>query len=376
MNVKKLELYDFRNYAHISAELAPGVNLLVGENAQGKTNLLESVFYLSCGKSFRTGKPQEMIRFGQDFADIQADIFTRERETNVRAVIFAAKKPRQLYIGGVRQKTAARLSETLHTVLFCPEELQVLKGSAAARRKLLDTAISQIRPTYAQALSEYNRLLEQKSRILKDRFEMPSLLQALPDYNLRLAQVGAVLIEYRAWYLEKLAVLAAEFHGDFSSGRETLSLSYQTVSNIENPSASRAELTQKLIEHQKAHERAELEAAQCLSGPHKDDFEASIGDISVKSYGSQGQTRTASISLKLAERELLRRDTGEEPILLLDDVLSELDAKRQDFVLNRIRSGQVLITCCETDRLTDLGKTMLIRQGQIAEDTVCTRKSD
>ena len=152
---------------------------------------------------------------------------------------------------------------------------------------------------------------------------------------------------------------------EFSGGSEALTLAYQTVSTVTDPFASQQTLFEQLMEHQKRHERAELDSGQCLSGPHKDDFETAIGGRSVKSYGSQGQTRTASISLKLAERELMRRDTGEEPLLLLDDVLSELDAKRQDFVLNQIRSGQVLITCCETDRLTELGKVMLIRGGAL-----------
>ena len=152
---------------------------------------------------------------------------------------------------------------------------------------------------------------------------------------------------------------------EFSGGQERLTLSYQTVSTIDDPFADQKTLFERIFEHQKRHERAEIDAGQCLTGPHKDDFETFINDRPVKSYGSQGQTRTASISLKLAERELMRRDTGEEPLLLLDDVLSELDAKRQDFVLNQIRTGQVLITCCETDRLTELGKVMLIRDGEL-----------
>ena len=173
-----------------------------------------------------------------------------------------------------------------------------------------------------------------------------------------MAQVGAVVISYRARYLRALSEAAAEYHAEFSGGSEALTLAYQTVSTVTDPFASQQTLFEQLMEHQKRHERAELDSGQCLSGPHKDDFETAIG-------GTQGQTRTASISLKLAERELMRRDTGEEPLLLLDDVLSELDAKRQDFVLNQIRSGQVLITCCETDRLTELGKVMLIRGGAL-----------
>ena len=365
MRLDALTLYDFRNYAHLEAKFVPGVNLILGENAQGKTNLLEAVAYLSTGRSFRTARPQELVRFGADFADLNAELFSAGRQQTARAVIFAGRRPRQIYVGGVKQKSAAALDGLLTTVLFCPEELQVLKGGAAARRRLIDAALCQLRPNYARALAEYTKLLDSKSRILKDWHEMPSLLDPLPEFSLRMAQVGAVLISYRARYLKALSASAADYHAEFSGGSETLTLSYQTVSTITDPFAAQQTLFEQLMEHQKRHERAELDSGQCLSGPHKDDFETAIGGKSVKSYGSQGQTRTASISLKLAERELMRRDTGEEPLLLLDDVLSELDAKRQDFVLNQIRTGQVLITCCETDRLTELGKVMLIRDGAL-----------
>ena len=362
MRLEALTLYDFRNYARLEASFVPGVNLILGENAQGKTNLLEAVAYLSTGRSFRTARPQELVRFGADFADLNAAFFSTGRRQTARAVIFAGRRPRQIYVGGVKQKTAAALEGLLTTVLFCPEELQVLKGGSAARRKLIDTALCQLRPNYARALAEYTKLLDSKSRILKDWHEMPSLLEPLPEFSLCMAQGGAVVISYRARYLRALSEAAAEYHAEFSGGSEALTLAYQTVSTVTDPFASQQTLFEQLMEHQKRHERAELDSGQC---PHKDDFETAIGGRSVKSYGSQGQTRTASISLKLAERELMRRDTGEEPLLLLDDVLSELDAKRQDFVLNQIRSGQVLITCCETDRLTELGKVMLIRGGAL-----------
>jgi len=186
-----------------------------------------------------------------------------------------------------------------------------------------------------------------------------------------MAQVGAVVIAYRAKFLRELSKQARLYHAEFSGGREELSLVYQTVSTVTDPFADKKTIFQQLLDHQQAHYRAELDSGQCLSGPHKDDFETLLGERSVKAYGSQGQTRTAAISLKLAERELFRADTGEEPVLLLDDVLSELDARRQDFVLNQIRSGQVLITCCEPDRLSDIGKRILIENGQVREDPAC-----
>ena len=363
MRLNQLCLYDFRNYQTLDLTLDPGVNLILGENAQGKTNLLEAACYLSTGRSFRTAKTQELIRFGADFADLQANVFSQGREQSIRAVLFSGRRPRQLYLGGVKQKSAANLPGVLTTVLFCPEDLLVLKGGSLPRRKLIDNALCQLRPSYASALCEYNRLLESKSRILKDYREKPDLLEPLPEYNYRLAQVGAILIAHRARYLEALGKEASAYHSAFSAGREQLRLQYHTVSTVEDPFADKKIIFEQILLHQERHYRAELDAGQCLTGPHKDDFDALLDDIPVKAYGSQGQTRTAAISLKLAERELLRRDTGEEPVLLLDDVLSELDAARQDFVLNQITTGQVLITCCEPGRVTKIGKTIVIHAG-------------
>ena len=365
MQLNELCLTGFRNYQDFCVRFVPGVNLILGDNAQGKTNLLEAIHYLSTGHGFRTRKEQELIRFGEKFAEIKGEIFSGDREQTLRMLLFSGRKPRQLFLNDVKQKTFTKFQGLLTTVLFCPEDLLVLKTGAASRRKLMDNALCQLRPGYDRALTEYNRLLEQKSRILRDWREYPSLLEPLPDYNLRLAQVGALLIGYRANYLDKLARCAGTYHLEFSGGREELVLSYRTVSTIADPHGSRAELEAQILDHQQSHYRAELEAGQCLTGPHKDDFDVLLDGISLKNFGSQGQTRTAAISLKLAEREIFRDDTGEEPILLLDDVLSELDARRQDFVLNQIKTGQVFITCCETDRLTELGKVILIEHGAL-----------
>ena len=341
------------------------MNLIVGDNAQGKTNLLEALVYLGSGKSFRTQRGAELVRFGADFADLEAEVFSQERNQTLRAVVFAASRPRQLYRNGVKKKSAGDLSGVLPTVLFCPEDLMVLKSGASARRRLGDSALCQLRPNYDAALAEYGKILEQKSRILKDRFEDPRMLDILPEYNARLCRIGAMLISYRARFYESLGKEAAKFHGQFSGGAEDFTLEYKTVSTVTDPFASIATLEDQLQQHLSSHYRAELETAQCLTGPHKDDFTVCLSGIDLKAYGSQGQTRTAAISLKLAQRELLERESGEEPVLLLDDVLSELDPGRQDFVLNQIVSGQVFITCCEPGRFTKLGKTIEISRGNI-----------
>ena len=365
MNLNNLKLRNFRNYEELDLSFDPGVNLIVGNNAQGKTNLLEAIGYVGSGKSFRAQKTSEMVRFGADFADIEADVCAQERCQSLRFVLFNGSRPRQIWRNGVKKKTTADIAGVLPTVLFCPEDLMVLKTGAAQRRRLGDHALCALRPNYDAALTEYNRILDQKSRILKDHFEYPHLLDVLPEYNTRLCQVGALLISYRARFYDSLGKSAAKFHGQFSGGAEDFALEYKTVSTVADPFAPVSVLTQNLLDHLDRHYRAEIETAQCLTGPHKDDFDVSLSGINLKSYGSQGQTRTAAISLKLAQRELMGREMGEEPVLLLDDVLSELDPGRQDFVLNQIVSGQVFITCCEPGRFTKLGKTIEIQKGNL-----------
>ena len=365
MNLTKLELTNFRNYESLDLEFDPGVNLIVGNNAQGKTNLLEAIGYVGSGKSFRALRQSEMIRFGADFADIQAKVCAQERCQDLRFVLFSGSRPRQIWRNGAKKKSTAEIAGVLPTVLFCPEDLMVLKAGAAQRRRLGDHALCALRPNYDAALTEYNRILEQKSRILKDHFDNPAVLEVLPEYNTRLCQVGALLISYRARFYDSLGKAAAKYHGQFSGGAEEFDLQYKTVSSVCDPFAPISKLTEDLHEHLQRHYRAELETAQCLTGPHKDDFDVSLSGINLKSYGSQGQTRTAAISLKLAQREIMGREWGEEPVLLLDDVLSELDQGRQDFVLNQIVSGQVFITCCEPGRFTKLGKTIEIEKGKV-----------
>ena len=367
MILKTLQLNGFRNYQELSLEFSPGVNLICGRNAQGKTNLLEAICYLSRGSAFRTRREAELICFGAEFASLEAQVFSYGREQTLRAVMFAARRPRQLWLSGVKQKTREQMNGVLNTVLFCPEDLLILKKGAAERRKLLDDALCQLRPNYAAALEEYQRVLQQKSAALRAQAESPAMLTVLPEYNERLAQLGVQLIRTRARYLRELERHAAAYHRELSGGQETLALTYQTVSTVTDPLAQPAELYEALVAHQRSHARAELESMQCLSGPHKDDFEAAIDRNSIRAFGSQGQTRTAAIALKLAERDLFAADTGEQPVLLLDDVLSELDAGRQDFVVNHIRNGQVFITCCDVGRITDAGKTIRIEGGSPAE---------
>ena len=365
MRIKQLALQGFRSYDMLEARFDPGVNLIVGDNAQGKTNLLESIVYLSEGSSYRTRKEEELIGWKQDFARLEAQIATAQRDVELVYALFRGRQRRQILLNGVKQKNAQAAEEVLNTVLFCPEDLQILRAGASVRRRFLDSAISQLRPKYKKAVSDYQKLYDSKSRILRDHFEKPSLLEALPDFNRQMAMVGAVIVGYRAQYCKKLTALAEKYHGICSGGNETLQIRYQTVSSIDDPFAPAETLFQRIMEHQERHYRAEIESCRSLTGPHKDDFEVFLDGRSLKSYGSQGQTRTAAIALKLSEREIARDDTGEEPVLLLDDVLSELDRGRQDFILNEIRSGQVFITCCETEKVTTAGRVFFVKDGRL-----------
>ena len=366
MRIDALSLDFFRNYVHLDAVFDPNINVIYGDNAQGKTNLLEAIAYLSSARSHRARYDREMIGMDQTAADIRGIVESRGRTFTVEAQL-ARGRTRKLFSNGVRLKNAGELAGVLNTVLFCPEDLYLIREGAAARRRFLDSAICQLRPRYAQALAEYGRLYEHKTRILRDWNEHPSLLSALDDFDLRMAQMGALLIHYRAHFVKRLQEAAPPIHRDFSGGGEELGLTYTTVSNIPDPLASPKELLPLLLDHQARHKQAELDSRQCLSGPHKDDLLVDINGLSAKTYGSQGQTRTAALSLKLAQREIFQAETEEWPVLLLDDVLSELDSRRQAFILNRIRGGQVFITCCEEEKLEGLegGKAFHVQGGSL-----------
>lgn len=368
MKLRRIALDGFRNYTDFTADFSPGVNVIWGENAQGKTNLLEAIGFLSGARSHRARGDKELISFHRDRGTITAEVTSRGRDFLLEVQLFRGAR-RRLIVNHVKCKTAAELGGIVQTVLFCPEDLALIKAGAAERRSFLDHAICQLRPRYAEALAQYSKLLDHKTRILRDWEKHPSLLDVLEDFNEAMARAGALVIHYRAHFVRKLAEKAAQIQTEFSGGRETLALHYATVSTVRDPLGPTVELYEDLRRHQDSHAKAERDARSCLSGPHKDDLVAQINGQPARQYASQGQTRTAALSLKLAERELFRDDTGQWPILLLDDVLSELDARRQDFVLRRITGGQVILTGCEApDGSFPEGRTLHIVQGKLVND--------
>ena len=346
MIVNEINLSGFRNYGDETARFGDGVNVITGRNAQGKTNLIEAVYYLAAGRSFRPAVDKELISLEGDSARIRMNIISSGREQRLEARIVRGRR-RELYANGVKLKKASELAGRLTAVVFCPDDLEMIKDGAAVRRKLMDQCLSQLRPGYLAALTEFGRLYDNKTRILRDYHEKPSLLELLDDFNLRLAQQSARLIYYRSAFAASLSRRAAEIHAEFSDGTENLVISYKTVGGMDPSGKKPEQILPDLLEHQQEHRQAELRSGMCLSGAHKDDLEIDINGVSARKYASQGQARTAAVSIKLAERDIHNDDRGEYPVLLLDDVLSELDSKRQGFILGRIKHGQVFITCCD-----------------------------
>ena len=372
MQIDRLLLEGFRNYDSQQLTFDGSCNVIYGENAQGKTNLLEAIVYLSCGRSPRTHADRELIGFDRDRARLVGHIQAREREFETEILLNRSRR-RRMTVNGVAAKNGGDLSQVLHTVFFSPEDLFLIREGAAARRRFMDQSLCQLRPRYAEALAEYGRLYDHKTRILRDSDEYPQLLDTLPDFNHRLCQVGAVLISYRARYVQALAVHARRAHWECSGEREDLALTYQTVKTVEDPLGPVQDIAGALEEHQARHYQAELASRLCLSGPHKDDIAVTVNGLEARHFCSQGQVRTAALSLKLADREIHKTAIGEYPVMLLDDVLSELDPRRQEYVLNRIAGGQVLITCCENDRLDALlsGRVYHVREGKVLGWAFC-----
>lgn len=357
---------NFRLLESQTVEFTPGVNIICGENAQGKTTLLEAVYLLTGVKSFRTRYDKELIAFDKDTARVEGTITAGGREQRLE-LQFARGKTRTVRRNGGRI-APSQVNEALKAVLFSPEDLTLVRGGAANRRHLLNEAISQLRPGYAALVSDYNRLFENKTRILKDHEEKPSLLEPLDEFSQSMALLSAKIIRYRASFAKRLQETAELIHRDFSGERENLQIDYATVSTVTDPTASEKQIFEEIMLRQQQLRRAELDAGQCLVGVHKDDLLIRINGSDARTFASQGQARTAALSIKLAERDIFTAETGEDPVLLLDDVLSELDAARQEFVLNRIHAGQTLVTCCElasVERLTG-GTVLRMEKGRVS----------
>ena len=370
MRVNALQTEHFRLLQNQRVELAPGINVIAGANAQGKTTLLESVYLLTGAKSFRTYYDKELIAFSEDAAAVRGEYEAAGRAQRME-ILLRRGQTRQMKRNGVKL-AAGDTEQCLKAILFSPDDLAMIRGAAALRRRMLDASIAQLRPGYGALIAEYRRLQESKTRILRDWREKPSLLDTLDVYSESMCRAGAKIIRYRASFARRLAEAAAPVQREFSRGAEELTLTYSTVSTVSDPAASEREIYEAVALRQRQLRQAELDSGLCLVGAHKDDLLIAINGADARNYASQGQTRTAALSVKLAEREIFLAETGETPVLLLDDVLSELDSARQEFVLNRIGGGQTLVSCCEAasvERMTG-GKVLYMDKGRVSEECI------
>lgn len=337
MIIKSLELKNYRNYASLSIEPSPGTNIFYGDNAQGKTNILESVYVCATTKSHRSSKDKELIKFDKEDAHICMQV---EKNHVLHKIDMHLKrnKAKGVAVDGIVIKKYAQLFGVVNVVLFSPEDLGIIKNGPADRRRFIDMELCQLNKLYMHHLTNYNKVVVQRNNLLKQIGFDPSLNDTLDIWDMQLVNFGQELIKERSKFIESLGNIVSEIHSRLSGGREVLVIKYE-------PNASVEELESKLS----SRRTYDIKLKTTSVGPHRDDISFEIDGIDIRKYGSQGQQRTAALSLKLAEIELVRQLIDDQPILLLDDVLSELDSYRQNYLLESIENIQTMITCTGLD---------------------------
>lgn len=364
MKVIAVKFENYRNLKNDIIQPCEGVNIIYGDNAQGKTNLLEAIWLFCGGHSFRNAKDSEIIRWEENFARLEMRFFGQEREQTAKLVFNGNKK--QLEINGVQKKSTAALIEKFCAVVFSPEHLNLIKRGPSQRRKFIDSAICREKLQNAVILSKFNRVLVQRNSLLKDIYRRPSLEDTLSVWDEPLILNGAMLIKKRMDYVEMLSQRAKSYHDGISKNSEKIEIKY--ISSIDaEMSDSVDKIAEKFRKKLGDNRKDDIRTGVTNSGPHRDDIEILINGRNARAFGSQGQQRSAVLSLKLAEASVLKERMGEEPVILLDDVLSELDSKRQDFLLNELKGCQVFITCCEKSNKEQLreGKIFQLKNGEV-----------
>lgn len=363
MLIKQLTLHQFKNAAEETLTFTDGVNVICGENASGKTNLLEAMFFFAAGKSFRGCKDRELIRFGEEEARAELR-FSRGVENTVETkmgVSFRKSQKRQISVEGQPVRKLAEYLGLFRAVIFTPDHLHLVKGAPENRRHFLDLAICQSFPRYAASVHEYGRLLQQKNALLKGDQPDRHLLEV---YNERMAVSAAVITLNRLRYLENLAREARAVQEEMSSGTEVLELRYSSQIGAKEGQTAE-ELRDAYRALYEARAEMEIRRGTALLGPQKDDFAVLINKKNARLFGSQGQQRSAVLALKLAEGELSRRLTGEYPVFLLDDILSELDAGRRGYILSHLSGRQVILTGCEPELpVAGVSRKILVEHGE------------
>ncbi|MEG1718991.1 MAG: DNA replication/repair protein RecF [Clostridia bacterium] len=351
MIAKTLSAFSYRNLENINLDFSDKVNIICGENAQGKTNLLEAIWYFSAGKSFRASKEREVIMHGANCAKISLDFLNGDRVNNL-SISIKDKGKKCITLNSVPIKKTIDVLGNFTGVLFSPDHLVLIKEGALSRRKFLDFGISQITPKYSMILARYNKILAQRNAALKQSYYNKSYRDTLDVWDYKLATYAAYIVYKRVNYIKKLDVFAKKNHFEISQNKEELSLSYLWNGNfIPN---SQEEIYNFYMSKFKEQRSNEIREGNTLFGPHRDDLNVMINDFSARYFASQGQQRSCVLSLKIAEAEMINEEYGEYPVLLFDDVLSELDDIRQDFILSKIDKKQVIITCCLADKFATL----------------------
>lgn len=356
MIIKSLELQNFRNYDELKIEFDSGTNIFYGDNAQGKTNILEAIFLIATTKSHKGSKDQDIIQFGYEEGHIRSYLLkedvTRQVDMHLRK-----GKSKGVAIDSQRVKKAADLLGLLNVVFFSPEDLSIIKNGPAERRRFIDMELCQLDSFYLYNLNHYNKIINQRNKLLKDLYLHPELRDTLSIWDSQLASYGSKIIERRENFIGQLNDIIKELHKKLSGGKEEIKIIYEKNTEIEN-------LESKL----KQNREKDIILKQTTAGPHRDDINFIVNNIDIRKFGSQGQQRTAALSLKLSEIELVKKSIKDTPVLLLDDVLSELDSNRQNYLLNSIGDIQTIITCTGLDEFVnnrfEINKVFKVSEGR------------
>ena len=353
MYIEKIRLQNFRNYENLEIDLNKNINIIYGENAQGKTNIIESIFLCAFGKSFRTSKEKEMIKFNEEKSLVEAFYQKKDRDGKIKIELGNKK---QISLNGIKIKKLSELLGNINIVIFTPEDINILRDGPAKRRRFLDMMIGQLRPNYVYNLNMYTKTIEQRNNYLRQIKEENKPEEMLEIWDEKLAEYGEKVYIYRKEFIEKLYNKINEIHGNITDNKETLKIEF--ISNCDNK--------EKYLKLLKERRKLDIIKGFTTKGIHRDDFVIYINDKEVNIYGSQGQNRTVVLSLKIAELNVIYEEIGEYPILLLDDFMSELDEVRRKNFLNNIKNTQVILTCTEKIDLPEIEYNLYnIRKGEI-----------
>ena len=359
MFIKRLQMLNYRNYNVLDISLGPHVNVFMGDNAQGKTNILEGIYYCAFAKSHRTSKDRELINWNSDNALLSVTVGRERLDKRIDISILKDGK-KAIQINKIKIKKIGELFGNFNVVMFSPEDLKIIKDSPGVRRKFIDMELCQLNPKYYYNLVQYNKVLNERNSILRNRNINKEILDV---YDMQLVEFGYNIIIDRLEYIQKLNKYSAKIHSDITSGKEKIEFKYiSTIKDLKNIKENFYLLLEK-------NRSRDCERGVTSIGPHRDDFTVLINDIDTKSYGSQGQQRTAVLTIKFSSLKIIKELTGEHPVLLLDDVLSELDFSRKRYILSTIGDIQTIITCTGIEDLyeylDDKSKVFKVKDGEI-----------